>query len=286
MPANDDEWKKLTFAQRVGAEPLPAQLRPDQVSKGLRAALWGEVFMRIAACAPHGYVNREPWRSILFRKHVEFDQGMADDFTQNWQGQQTVLSNLFRAGQYHHVYGCIEFFLMDEDCPHDLSGRISNIFEKHQAPYQIIDQQYLMPIASGEQGKLVAHALEALRKTPMAASSAHLKHSIEFLNKGQWAKSISESIHAVESVARKIEPSANTLDPALKKLAPKIKMHPALKDAFGKLYGYTSDEQGIRHALIDQPTAAVDRDDAIFMLTACAAFSSYLVNKATTAALL
>jgi hypothetical protein len=285
MSTDDKEWKKLTFAQRVGAEPLPVQLRPDQVSKGLRAALWGEVFARIAACAPHGYINREPWRSILFRKHVEFDQGMADDFTQNWQGQQTLLSNLFRAGQYHHVYGCIEFFLKDEDCPLDLSDRISGIFEKHQAPFQIIDKQYLMPIASEEQGKLVTHALEALRKTPMAASSAHLKHSIDFLNKGQWAKSIAESIHAVESVARKIEPSANTLDPALKKLAPKINMHPALQGAFGKLYGYTSDAQGVRHALIDQ-AAAVDRDDAIFMLTACAAFSSYLVNKATGAKLI
>jgi hypothetical protein len=40
------------------------------------------------------------------------------------------------------------------------------------------------------------------------------------------------------------------------------------------------------HALIDEPTASVDRDDAIFMLTACAAVSSYLVDKGTGARLL
>ena len=30
-------------------------------------------------------------------------------------------------------------------------------------------------------------------------------------------------------------------------------LHPALKRAFSNLYGFTSDEQGIRHALIDNP---------------------------------
>jgi hypothetical protein len=80
------------------------------------------------------------------------------------------------------------------------------------------------------------------------------------LNEGQWAKSIAESIHAVESVARKIEPSANTLYPAFKKLAPKIRMHPAMQKSFSTLYGFTSDEHGLRHALIDQSAAAVDRD--------------------------
>ena len=286
MSASDQEWKKLTFAQRAGVEPLPVQLRHDQLSQGLRAALWGEIFARIGACARHGYINSEPWRSILFRKHVKFDEGMADDFTASWEGQQILLNNLFRAGQYHHVYGCIEFFLKDKDCPSDLSEEIGRIFEEHQAPYQIIEKKYLMPIASEEQGKLLARCLEALKTTSMTAASAHLRHGIEFLNKRQWAKSIAESIHAVESVARKIEPSAHTLDPALKKLAPKIGMHAAMQKAFSMLYGFTSDEQGIRHALIDKDAAAVDRDDAIFMLTACAAFASYLANKASTAKLL
>ena len=52
-----------------------------------------------------------------------------------------------------------------------------------------------------------------------------------------------------------------------------------VKQAFSKLYGYTSDEQGIRHALIDNPQANVGQDEAIFMLGACASFSSYLARK-------
>lgn len=88
-----------------------------------------------------------------------------------------------------------------------------------------------------------------------------------------------ESIHAVESTARRFDPNARTLAPALKSLEKTAALHPALKRAFSNLYGYTSDEQGIRHALIDNPPGHVGQDEAVFMLGACASFSSYLARK-------
>ena len=51
------------------------------------------------------------------------------------------------------------------------------------------------------------------------------------------------------------------------------------KEALLKLYGYTSNEEGIRHSLIDEGQANVGMDEAIFMLGACASFSSYLLRK-------
>ena len=52
------------------------------------------------------------------------------------------------------------------------------------------------------------------------------------------------------------------------------------KNSFGYFVnGYTSDEQGIRHALIDQATADVGLDEAMFMFGACASFAAYLANK-------
>jgi len=217
---------------------------------------------------------------------VYFDKGMANEFVDHWMTAAGRLSGLFKQGSYTQVYGCLEFFLRDSDCPLDFSESLNDVLKSNLAPYTIIDGNTITPIASHEQGLLLAHALDQLSNSPMVGASQHLKQAIEFLNKGQWAKSITESIRAVESVARKIEPSANTLDPALKNLAPKIGMHPAMQKSFSMLYGFTSDEQGIRHALIDKNAAAVDRDDAIFMLTACAAFSSYLVNRAIGANLL
>ena len=62
-----------------------------------------------------------------------------------------------------------------------------------------------------------------------------------------------------------------TLGDALKKVP---KLHPALTKAFLALYGFTSDEDGIRHSLQDESTLTYA--DAKFMLVACAGFVSYL----------
>jgi hypothetical protein len=55
-------------------------------------------------------------------------------------------------------------------------------------------------------------------------------------------------------------------------------MHPALNRSLSALYGYTSDANGIRHALLDE--SSLDFVDAKFMLVACAAFVNYLIGKA------
>jgi hypothetical protein len=74
-----------------------------------------------------------------------------------------------------------------------------------------------------------------------------------------------------------------TLGPAIKALEPKLSMHKDLKEAFHKLYGFTSDAHGIRHALLDEPDLGVE--DALFMLVSCSAFVNYLTAKASKAGL-
>jgi hypothetical protein len=63
-------------------------------------------------------------------------------------------------------------------------------------------------------------------------------------------------------------------------------IHGGLKNGFTAIYGYTSDAQGIRHPLVDEPNSKVDEADALFMIGACAAFVSYMINKARLAGLL
>ena len=81
-------------------------------------------------------------------------------------------------------------------------------------------------------------------------------------------------------MARQLAPRAEkTLKPALASLEKRGALHPALKEAFGTLYGYTSNEQGIRHSLLHRSDANVGMDEAVFMLGACASFASYLWRK-------
>jgi hypothetical protein len=59
-----------------------------------------------------------------------------------------------------------------------------------------------------------------------------------------------------------------------------------MKAGFMSLYGFTSDEKGIRHPLLEKGIAAVDDIDAVFMIGGGAAFVSYLINKARATGLL
>jgi hypothetical protein len=56
------------------------------------------------------------------------------------------------------------------------------------------------------------------------------------------------------------------------------KLHPKLQEGFKALYGYTSDDHGIRHALKDD--GLPQEEDARYLLVSCSAFVSYLAEKA------
>jgi len=52
-----------------------------------------------------------------------------------------------------------------------------------------------------------------------------------------------------------------------------------LKKGFSAIYGFTSDAQGIRHALSEESN--IDAADAKFFLVSCSAFVNYLIAKST-----
>ena len=58
-----------------------------------------------------------------------------------------------------------------------------------------------------------------------------------------------------------------------------------MKEAFIKLYHYTSGADGIRHAigLLEEPNLSFE--DAKFMLVSCSTFINYLISKASKAGL-
>jgi hypothetical protein len=70
----------------------------------------------------------------------------------------------------------------------------------------------------------------------------------------------------------------NTLGDALKAMNSQIAIHPAMREGMNKLYGYTSDEGGIRHALLDE--SDIDEAEAKFMMVTCSAFVNFCVQRA------
>jgi len=141
----------------------------------------------------------------------------------------------------------------------------------------------IAPITSDEEIAEIEKALEPIGSlTPV---TTHLRTALEFLSDKKspdYRNSIKESISAVEAICRLTTGSSKaTLGQALKVIKDKITLHPALEQAFSKLYGYTSDADGIRHSLLDEPN--IHFEDAKFMLVSCSAFINYLKLKSSKA---
>jgi hypothetical protein len=138
-----------------------------------------------------------------------------------------------------------------------------------------------VPITTDEE----VAAVEAALQTPLSSVQEHVHRAVVCLSNRKdpdFRNSIKESISAVEAICSTIvgKPHA-TLSKALARIETKIPIHKAQKEAFESLYGYTSDAEGIRHALLDKGTLTAD--DAKFMLVSCSAFIEFLVSKADQA---
>jgi hypothetical protein len=161
------------------------------------------------------------------------------------------------------------------------------ILERDNSGYRFIGES-LAPISNPVEIGEVNETLELTAKYRLQGPYNHIKTAIDQLSKKpipDYRNSIKESISAIESISKIIsKENSQGLAGALKVLSEKVNIHGALKTSFLNLYGYTSDEGGIRHSLLEQ--SKVSYDEAKYMLVSCSAFLNYLIAKSVEANLL
>lgn len=281
------ERKKLTFEQAEGLEPLPTQLQTKQVSEKMRSLLWFVVYRSMNDSVEYPSIGgrsflRDPWKDIMNTHAIFVQHQMADDVDNTAKKAMENAKKHFAVGSYSELLGFVQFILRHKKCPHNLSHNINYALEKSHSAYRVFDSDTIVPIASDAEEQTLKRAFADLNSTEFRGARNHLRQAGSLLTEGEFAESVRESIHSVESVARVIT-SSGALGEALSALEKSNIIHSALKKGFGAIYGYTSDEKGIRHPLIDEPTSKVDEIDALFMVGACASFVSYMISKARVA---
>ena len=152
----------------------------------------------------------------------------------------------------------------------------NKLLEKEYVGYRFIDGR-LTPISDKLEIETLKHAL----CTPFEGCRKQLEKAVGFLSdrdNKDYKNCIKESISAVESLCKVIAGNKKaTLSDALKELEKNgTIIHPALNQAFQKLYAYTSDQGGIRHAE-GMFESNVTFEEAKFMLVSCSAFINYLI---------
>lgn len=147
---------------------------------------------------------------------------------------------------------------------------IEKIFKEENVNYKIVGDNIIDIIDEYQ----VAEIEETL-KNPYDIVRKHYNKAIEKLYQDRdYDNSIKESISSVEAMCQALtENNKAILGDTLKLL--KDKIHPAMKSAFEKLYGYTSDANGIRHANgLGEGNSTYA--EAKYMLISCSAFVNYL----------
>ena len=279
------EDRTLSFSQRGGYEKLPPSLQLEELPGTARRAIWNVLYGQMEA-SRHFVVNaflvRDPWRAVLRDLHSYHDNEPLDEWSENFNELTAWMRHRLETDPFNRLFDVIEFLMRHEHCPREFTTGVAQVFRRFQLAY-IIDSgppPVILPAATSEEGDELSRNLVELRTAGLDGCAAHLRTASRCINGGDAAGSVRESIHAVESVARQIDPRASKgLGAALTSLEQESALHPAFKQAISQLYGYTSDEQGIRHALLDKVEANVTIDEALFMLGACASFASYLWRK-------
>lgn len=282
----------MLFSERQGLVSMRSAVQVAAMDARLRTALWNVIYDLLApklswSLFPTPLIQYEPgqlrfWRTVW----VDFLCAPLDEMPQRKASELAERIKLhLMTVEWYRVYDLLEAAILamretgfgDEE---EFRARSNVALEREMAGYRLLDAT-VVPVTDENELQAVDDALEALPESP---AQVHLLRALQLMSDREapdYRNSIKESISAVEALARELSGDEHaTLGAALKAIESGNKLHPALKSAFVKLYGYTSDADGIRHALLEESN--LDQADARFMLVACSAFVNYLLAKSTT----
>ena len=270
----------LTFSQRHGLAPLPSQLRANELSNELRAKVWALVHAFLETGKTPGaraYLLVGKPAAVMQGWWVFGEHRPIDEWSKLFPTQVKNIKEILYGPKYNKVLDFLEYLLKSEDVPSSSKVCIAKTFEDCRSSWRVIEHMFV-PVATQEEGKAVVSALAQVSADGPPGARTHLQLAAENLSNGKWADSVRESIHAVEATAKSFG-GGGTLADALKAIQQgRQPIHPALLKGFLSIYGYTSDERGVRHAMVDEASSGVGEKEAVFMFGACASFAQYLIR--------
>ncbi len=189
---------------------------------------------------------------------------------------------------WHEAYDLVEFVVLNVDYVCKPPGyshvdrfytdqrwrfveEMNTILERELSGYRFVEG-VLVPVSDPAEVLAIEEAASGSGRVGITGAFEHIRTSLELLGRKpspDYRNSIKEAISAVEVVVNSIAGTdGNGVAGALDALEAKgIKIHGALDKSMRQLYGFTSDTDGVRHAIMSYPT--VGYDEAKFMLVVC-----------------
>ncbi len=274
------------FTERIGSRAPKSEIQMDSMDIDLKNGLWNVITAFITK--PMKENTQAMWNSSfntlvndLWFLHFKEP---TDEIPLYCEDVIEVLRKRFFTWEAMDVYDFIDFISAHDEVPYeqeDFINACNFILKRELSGYRFVSG-YLAPITSEIEINEVEKAIEKTKLHSMNGASIHLQEALNKLADKQnpdYRNSIKESISAIESICQQITGDTKAeLGKAIKKLESMMPIHGALKQSILSLYGYTSDADGIRHALMDESN--LDQEDALYMLITCSSFANYLIVKA------
>jgi hypothetical protein len=268
----------MKFSERIGITKAESILQIQGMNSDLRNSLWNVLDIFVWQAENFMYCPYENPGIVAFSHRLWFSyfKEPIDEIPDGSDRKLKAIRDYFFKCPWNEIYDILEFIVNIRN-EKQLAKRINDILERELSGYRLVGGSFV-PVTD----ELEVEAVEkAISDSRFSNVNAHLKQALHHLARKEtpdYRNSIKESISAVESMAREVSgnPKA-TLGDALALLEKTNQLHPALKRGFSAIYGYTNDENGIRHAMMDDPQLTVN--DAKFFLVSCATFINYLKTK-------
>lgn len=277
----------MRFSERFDHKESKIEIQKDDIDIDLKNSLWNCLKLgifdkfddRSNYITPPGYDLKENLADRLWLNYFKEPIDNRPDSVIQLVGW---LKNWFYNNcEWYDIYDFIEFIIANHSDPVHVEAFVEKtnlVLKRELSGYRIVSS-VITPITSESDLAEIKKASE----NPIKEVGNHFTRALELLSDRKnpdYRNSIKESISAVETMCKRIAGNDKaTLGDALSKIQKdgKVQIHKALHSAYGNLYGYTNDADGIRHSLMDETN--LDIEDALFMLTSCSAFVNYLVEK-------
>ena len=278
----------MQFSQRIGIKATTKLAQRESIDDELRGSLWSVLTLfywnsyKEPSDGMYGrsdYVKHSNIENLVLLLWLRYFKEPIDTIDEYWEDCLKRLRRHFFSAEWYEVYDFVEFIAQNgsEQKKQAFIDTTNSYLEVENSAYRFVNGQ-IAEITSAEEISEVEAALSI--SDGFAGAKTHLQTALGLMSDRKspdYRNSIKESISAVESLAKKLSgDDSGTLGAMLKALEKSKKLHPALKNAFSSLYGYTNDADGIRHALLDESN--LTKADARFMLVCCSAFINYAIE--------
>ena len=273
------------FSDRSGISPISTEIQITTINARTRISLYNYLkhFYKKCVYDYPKFTNTQGFCYYLLSN--VFVELIDDDYIHEdivW----TMIKNSIISGTYDEVLTIIEAVAIGlnaykkyESRNRKIFNELNDLFKREFLGYRFIDCK-INRISDEDEVTAINDALFNSENIVVD----HLRKSLNFLSdriNPDYENSIKESITAVEakcSIVTEATGKHSTLGNTLKHLKDSgIEIHGSLELGFEKLYGYTNDGKGLRHAGdIGGPDATFK--EAKFMLVACCAFVNYLTE--------